>query len=345
MTVGAGHDGNLITKRQVYYDAGNYYETTYAYDTAGNVTSVIFPLGNRILYTFDGSGNVSTVQFKKTVDDGTPKNWIYGWGSNARLTSLTDPNGNAWSYVYDGNGNRLSVTGPGLSISGSYDAQDRLLSYDGATYTYNSQPFGHSSSGTFALTEEWLGEGLNGAGGKVSHALVVFHYGIFPASIDRLAQIGVRATIHSDSAIGIQRLNQEAAKAQAIYDVMVQFGNRYFQAFDAYQRGDMANVPEFTDGNFESEVLNNAQPVLVDFWAPWCGPCHAIAPHVEALANEMSGQIRAGKLNVDDHPQTAGQFGIRSIPTLLLFRDGRLVDRLVGVQPRGAIDARLRALV
>ncbi|HEX5009896.1 MAG TPA: RHS repeat-associated core domain-containing protein [Planctomycetota bacterium] len=110
-----GHEGNLITKRDVYYDASNYYETTYAYDAAGNVTSVIFPLGNRVLYTFDGSGNVLSVSFKKDAGDGSPKVWTYTWATNARLSTLTDPNGSTWDYDYDGNGNLITKTAPAVT--------------------------------------------------------------------------------------------------------------------------------------------------------------------------------------------------------------------------------------
>jgi thioredoxin 2 len=100
-----------------------------------------------------------------------------------------------------------------------------------------------------------------------------------------------------------------------------------------------------TDGDFESTVLRASTPVLVDCWADWCGPCHMLAPTIDALARDYAGNVLVAKLDVDANPVTAAKFDVRSIPTLLLFQDGRLVDRLVGVQPRGAIDARLRALL
>lgn len=90
------------------------------------------------------------------------------------------------------------------------------------------------------------------------------------------------------------------------------------------------NIIEVTDQNFNSEVAGSKVPYLVDFWAPWCGPCLAIAPHVEAIATQFEGKIRVGKVNVDEQPETAGQFGIRSIPTLLLFKDGQPVDQIIG---------------
>ncbi len=99
----------------------------------------------------------------------------------------------------------------------------------------------------------------------------------------------------------------------------------------------MANVNEFSDANFEAEVLKSSQPVLVDFWAPWCGPCRAIAPLVEELASENGDSVKVGKLNVDDSPTTAGGFGVSSIPTLMLFKDGEVVDRFVGVQPKNRL--------
>jgi thioredoxin len=85
--------------------------------------------------------------------------------------------------------------------------------------------------------------------------------------------------------------------------------------------------------------------VLLDCWADWCGPCHALAPTIDALARDYAGRVLVGKLDVDANPTTAARFEVRGIPTLLLFDRGRLVDRLVGVQPRGAIEARLASLL
>ena len=102
-------------------------------------------------------------------------------------------------------------------------------------------------------------------------------------------------------------------------------------------------VPEFDDNNFDSEVLQSSTPVLVDFWAPWCGPCRQIAPVIEQLAGENMGAIKIGKLNVDDAPNSAQSYGVSSIPTLMIFKDGEVIERLVGVQPKTklqqAIDA------
>ncbi|MCC6807567.1 MAG: thioredoxin [Deltaproteobacteria bacterium] len=97
-------------------------------------------------------------------------------------------------------------------------------------------------------------------------------------------------------------------------------------------------VAAVTDQNFETEVVKNSKPTLVDFWAPWCGPCRAIAPMVEELAGTYAGKVNVRKMNVDDHPQTASKFGIRAIPTLLLFKNGQVVDQLVGAVPRQKLE-------
>jgi thioredoxin 1 len=91
------------------------------------------------------------------------------------------------------------------------------------------------------------------------------------------------------------------------------------------------NVLTFTDGAFDKEVLSSDVPVLVDFWAPWCGPCRAISPAVEALASEYAGKVKIGKMNVDDNQGTPARYEVRGIPTLLLFKGGRVVDQRVGL--------------
>jgi len=100
-----------------------------------------------------------------------------------------------------------------------------------------------------------------------------------------------------------------------------------------------------TDATFDAIVTQASSPVLVDFWADWCGPCHALAPTIDDIARAHAGRLVVAKLDVDANPETASRFGVRSIPALLLFKDGQLVDRLVGAQPRGAIEARLHPLI
>ncbi|RMF61465.1 MAG: thioredoxin [Calditrichaeota bacterium] len=103
----------------------------------------------------------------------------------------------------------------------------------------------------------------------------------------------------------------------------------------------MAKPIELTDANFDQEVLNSDKPVLVDFWAVWCGPCKMIAPTIEELANEYEGKIKVAKLDVDHNQNVAIRYGIRSIPTLLIFKDGKVVDQLIGAVPKSHIVERL----
>ncbi len=98
---------------------------------------------------------------------------------------------------------------------------------------------------------------------------------------------------------------------------------------------------EFTDANFDQEVLKSDVPVLVDFWAVWCGPCKMIAPFVTELAAEYEGKAKIGKLDVDNNPNVAMTYGIRSIPTMLIFRDGKIVDQIIGAVPKQAIAQKL----
>jgi len=103
-------------------------------------------------------------------------------------------------------------------------------------------------------------------------------------------------------------------------------------------------VAHLTSATFK-EAIASSTPVLVDFWAPWCGPCKAIAPILEELAGELDGQLTITKVNVDDHDDIAAQYGIRAIPTMLLFREGQQIDQLVGVMPKSVLKERLLAKV
>jgi thioredoxin 1 len=107
----------------------------------------------------------------------------------------------------------------------------------------------------------------------------------------------------------------------------------------------MKNIIELNETNFESEVLKAAGPVLVDFYAPWCGPCKMLAPLLEQLAGEFPGRMKFGKLNVDDAPELAGQYDITGVPTLMLFRGGKVIDRIVGLPSPRALKASLENAV
>ncbi len=104
---------------------------------------------------------------------------------------------------------------------------------------------------------------------------------------------------------------------------------------------DESSLVHVNDKNFSSEVLNSDLPVLVEFWATWCGPCRSISPIVEALAKEFSGRVKVTKLNVDENPATPSQYGVRGIPTLILFKSGKILDQIIGSVPK----TRLKALI
>lgn len=97
------------------------------------------------------------------------------------------------------------------------------------------------------------------------------------------------------------------------------------------------NLKQITDANWDQEVLKSSTPILIDFWAEWCGPCHALAPTVASIADTYTGRMTVGKLNVDENEKTAARYGIRSIPTLILFKDGEVKEVLIGNQPKNQI--------
>ena len=104
-------------------------------------------------------------------------------------------------------------------------------------------------------------------------------------------------------------------------------------------------ILDIDDGNFDSEVLESDLPVMVDFWAPWCGPCRAIGPVVEELAGEFGGKIKFTKCNVDDNPVTPGKFGIKSIPTLIFFKDGKVMEQIIGIVAKSKLEETLNKML
>lgn len=102
---------------------------------------------------------------------------------------------------------------------------------------------------------------------------------------------------------------------------------------------------EVTDSNFDKEVLESANPVIVDFWAEWCGPCRMVAPIVKEIGQEYDGRVVVGKVNVDDNPGISEKFGIRNIPTILFFKNGKIVDKQVGAVPKNVLVAKLEAIL
>ena len=107
----------------------------------------------------------------------------------------------------------------------------------------------------------------------------------------------------------------------------------------------MSKAQAVTDGDFTKAVLESGVPVLIDFWATWCGPCQMMGPVIDTIADEYAGKVTVLKMNVDENPVTPAKYGVRGIPTLILFNKGEVVDRIVGAQPKGSVDILLKKVV
>lgn len=107
----------------------------------------------------------------------------------------------------------------------------------------------------------------------------------------------------------------------------------------------MSNAKAVTDGEFKTEVIDSNIPVLVDFWAVWCGPCQMMGPVIDALAVEYEGKVKIMKINVDENPQTPAQYGVRGIPTLIIFKGGQEMQRIVGAQPKNNVEDALKKVI
>lgn len=107
----------------------------------------------------------------------------------------------------------------------------------------------------------------------------------------------------------------------------------------------MSNEIELTDATFDTEVIQSDKPVVVDFWAPWCGPCKMVAPILEEISNEYGDKIKIGKVNTDDNQQVAGRYGIMSIPTIMIFKDGEAIERIVGAQPKDVFTTKIDSVL
>ena len=130
----------------------------------------------------------------------------------------------------------------------------------------------------------------------------------------------------------------------SIIDIKVR-RRRYMRLRLLISRGTMSGITKITDDSFKTDVEGASGPVLVDFWAEWCGPCKAIAPSLEAIAEELDGKVTIAKLNIDENPVTPGRFGVRGIPTLMLFKDGKVAATKIGALPKGALQQWVESVI